>query len=58
MGGLKAVGHPVGATGVKQIVVSYKELRGEAGPNQVPKHDTSIVHNFGGTGATCVITQR
>ena len=56
MGGLKAVGHPVGATGVKQIVVSYKELIGEAGPNQVPKHDTAIVHNFGGTGATCVIS--
>ncbi|MFW9789024.1 MAG: thiolase domain-containing protein [Candidatus Thorarchaeota archaeon] len=56
MGGLKAVGHPVGATGVKQAVVTYKELIGEAGPNQVPKHDTGVVHNFGGTGATCVVT--
>ncbi|MFX1485063.1 MAG: thiolase domain-containing protein [Promethearchaeota archaeon] len=56
MGGLKAVGHPVGATGVKQAVVAYKELIGEAGPNQVPKHDTGVVHNFGGTGATCVVT--
>ena len=55
MGGLKAVGHPVGATGVKQAVVAYKELLGEAGPNQIPKHDTGIVHNFGGTGATCVV---
>ncbi|MFW9955531.1 MAG: thiolase domain-containing protein [Candidatus Thorarchaeota archaeon] len=55
MGGLKAVGHPVGATGVKQIYVAYKELLGEAGPNQVPNHNSAIVHNFGGTGATCVV---
>ncbi|MCK5239756.1 MAG: thiolase domain-containing protein [Candidatus Thorarchaeota archaeon] len=55
MGGLKAVGHPVGATGVKQIVVAYKELLGEAGPNQVPNHNSAVVHNFGGTGATCVV---
>jgi acetyl-CoA C-acetyltransferase len=56
MGGLKAVGHPVGATGVKQAVVAYRELIGNAGPNQVPKHDNAVVHNFGGTGATCVVT--
>ncbi|MFW9925951.1 MAG: thiolase domain-containing protein [Candidatus Thorarchaeota archaeon] len=56
MGGLKAVGHPVGATGVKQAVVAYRELIGDAGPNQVPKHDNAVVHNFGGTGATCVVT--
>ncbi|MHA2263767.1 MAG: thiolase domain-containing protein [Candidatus Thorarchaeota archaeon] len=55
MGGLKAVGHPIGATGVKQAVVMFKELLGDAGPNQVAKHDTGIVHNFGGTGATCVV---
>ncbi|MFX1561164.1 MAG: thiolase domain-containing protein [Promethearchaeota archaeon] len=56
MGGLKAVGHPVGATGVKQAVVAYRELIGDAGPNQVAKHDTGVVHNFGGTGASCVVT--
>jgi acetyl-CoA C-acetyltransferase len=55
MGGLKAVGHPVGATGVKQAVVLYRELIGDAGPNQVANHDTAIMHNFGGTGATCVV---
>ncbi|MFW9804172.1 MAG: thiolase domain-containing protein [Candidatus Thorarchaeota archaeon] len=55
MGGLKAVGHPVGATGVKQAVVLYKELLGEAGPNQVAKNNTGIMHNFGGTGASCVV---
>lgn len=55
MGGLKAVGHPVGATGVKQAVVLYRELIGDAGANQVPNHNTAIMHNFGGTGATCVV---
>lgn len=55
MGGLKAVGHPVGATGVKQAVVLYRELIGDAGPNQVSNHDTAIMHNFGGTGASCVV---
>ena len=55
MGGLKAVGHPVGATGVKQAVVVYRELIGDGGPNQVANHDTAIMHNFGGTGATCVV---
>ncbi|UCH05934.1 MAG: thiolase domain-containing protein [Candidatus Thorarchaeota archaeon] len=55
MGGLKAVGHPVGATGVKQASVVYKEIIGAAGPNQIAKHDTGIMHNFGGTGASCVV---
>ncbi|MGY5876904.1 MAG: thiolase domain-containing protein [Candidatus Thorarchaeota archaeon] len=55
MGGLKAVGHPVGATGVKQAVVVYRELIGDAGPNQVSNHETAIMHNFGGTGASCVV---
>jgi len=55
MGGLKAVGHPVGATGVKQAVVIYRELIGDAGANQVANHDTGIMHNFGGTGATAVV---
>ncbi|MHA1638436.1 MAG: thiolase domain-containing protein [Candidatus Thorarchaeota archaeon] len=55
MGGLKAVGHPVGATGIKQAYVLYKELLGEAGPNQVANHNTALMHNFGGTGASCVV---
>ena len=55
MGGLKAVGHPVGATGIKQAVVIYRELIGDAGANQVANYDTGILHNFGGTGATAVV---
>jgi acetyl-CoA C-acetyltransferase len=56
MGGLKAVGHPVGATGIKQAVVIYRELIGDAGANQVAKYDTGLMHNFGGTGATAVVS--
>ena len=55
MGGLKAVGHPVGATGIKQAVVIYRELIGDAGANQVANYNTGIMHNFGGTGATAVV---
>ena len=47
MGGLKARGHPVGATGVSQIYEVWKQLRGEAGPRQVPKDNLRIgaAHN-------------
>ncbi|MCC7566278.1 MAG: thiolase domain-containing protein [Methanomicrobiaceae archaeon] len=53
-GGLKACGHPVGATGIKQICEVVQQIRGEAGRRQV---DTEIgmTHNVGGTGATVVV---
>ena len=54
MGGLKARGHPVGATGVYQIVETVQQLTGKAGKNQVAKADTAMVQNIGGTGATVV----
>ncbi|HEU4616692.1 MAG TPA: beta-ketoacyl synthase N-terminal-like domain-containing protein [Gammaproteobacteria bacterium] len=54
MGGLKARGHPVGATGVYQAVEAYLQLTGAAGPNQVDGADTALVQNIGGTGATVV----
>ena len=52
-GGLKACGHPVGATGVKQVYETVKQLRGDAKGRQI---DTEIgmTHNVGGTGATVV----
>jgi len=55
-GGLKAKGHPVGASGVGQAVEVFKQMRGEAGERQV-KRDVplSLTHNVGGTGATCVV---
>lgn len=52
-GGLKACGHPVGATGIKQICEITEQLRGEAGARQVDA-DIGMTHNVGGTGATVV----
>jgi acetyl-CoA C-acetyltransferase len=51
-GGLKARGHPVGATGVYQIVEVAKQLRGEAGRNQVAGAETGYAQNIGGIGST------
>jgi acetyl-CoA C-acetyltransferase len=55
-GGLKAKGHPVGATGVGQICDVVMQLRGEAGERQVAKHMIGLAQNLGGSGATCVVT--
>ena len=54
-GGLKAKGHPVGATGVAQIVEIVEQLRGEAGKRQVKDAKIGLAHNVGGSGATAVI---
>ncbi len=54
MGGLKARGHPVGATGVYEIVDLATQLRGEAGANQVKDAAIGMTQNIGGTGATVV----
>ena len=53
-GGLKARGHPVGATGVYQLVEAYAQLAGLAGPNQVAAAEVALVQNIGGTGATVI----
>ncbi len=56
-GGLKAAGHPVGATGVKQIVELVKQLRGEAeAGRQVAGAERGLAQNVGGSGATAVVT--
>jgi acetyl-CoA C-acetyltransferase len=54
MGGLKARGHPVGATGVYQMVEAWLQLAGRAGDNQIPDADTALMQNIGGTGSTVV----
>jgi acetyl-CoA C-acetyltransferase len=54
-GGLKAKGHPVGATGVAQIVEATLQLRGDADKRQVKHAKTGLTHNVGGSGATCVV---
>lgn len=54
-GGLKAKGHPIGATGLSQIYELVTQLRGEAGARQLPQADLGLTHNIGGTAATCVV---
>jgi acetyl-CoA C-acetyltransferase len=53
-GGLKARGHPVGATGVYQIVEVVQQLRGECAETQVPEARIGMAQNIGGSGATIV----
>ena len=52
-GGLKAKGHPVGATGVGQVVEVYEQLHGLAGSRQVIDARTALTHNVGATGGSC-----
>jgi acetyl-CoA C-acetyltransferase len=54
MGGLKARGHPVGATGMYQLLEVAQQLRGEAGPTQVEGARVGLAQNIGGSGATIV----
>lgn len=54
-GGLKAAGHPVGATGVKQVVEIYHQLKGLGGKKQVEGARIGLTHNVGGSGATAVV---
>lgn len=55
-GGLKAKGHPVGATGVGQICDVAQQIRGEAGERQVTRNKLGLAQNLGGSGATSVVT--
>jgi acetyl-CoA C-acetyltransferase/acetyl-CoA acyltransferase len=55
-GGLKAKGHPIGATGAAQISEIVTQLRGEAGPRQVDGASTGLVHTLGGNTATVMVS--
>ena len=55
-GGLKAKGHPIGATGVGQAYEVFLQLRGVAGERQVPGAQRALAHNVGGAGATAAVT--
>lgn len=54
-GGLKAKGHPVGATGIAQAVEVISQLRGEAGKRQIDGAEVGLTHNVGGSGGTGVV---
>jgi acetyl-CoA C-acetyltransferase len=55
-GGLKSKGHPVGASGVGQVIEIWKQMRGTAGARQVPGDASlALTHNVGGTGQTCAV---
>ena len=54
-GGLKAKGHPIGATGVSQAYELFLQLRGQAGARQVAGARVGLAHNVGGAGATAAV---
>ena len=55
-GGLKAKGHPIGATGASQAYEVFQQLRGAAGARQVPHAERALSHNVGGSGASATVT--
>ena len=55
-GGLKSIGHPVGATGIRQLVDLTRQLRGDYGQMQINGAQRGIALNIGGSGATAVVT--
>ncbi|HUI38298.1 MAG TPA: thiolase domain-containing protein [Thermoplasmata archaeon] len=54
-GGLKAKGHPIGATGVAQVVEVFEQFNHRAGRRQVPKTEIALTHNVGATGGSCSV---
>ena len=54
-GGLKAKGHPVGATGIAQVIEIFEQLRGEVGDRQVQGARLGLAQNMGGSGASSVV---
>lgn len=55
-GGLKANGHPIGATGLAQLYEIVIQLRYEAGDRQIEKPEIGLAQNIGGIGGTCSVT--
>ena len=54
-GGLKSKGHPIGATGVGQVVEVFDQLTGKAGERTVKNARIGLTQNFGATGASCAV---
>ncbi len=54
-GGLKAKGHPIGATGAGQVVEVFEQLTGQAGARQLDDPRIGLTHNVGGSGGAAVV---
>src|SRR5215217_6477266 len=54
-GGLKSKGHPIGATGVGQVVEVFEQFTDKAGGRTVPNSEIALTHNFGATGASAAV---
>jgi acetyl-CoA C-acetyltransferase len=54
-GGLKAKGHPIGATGAAQVVEIFEQVNGLARGREVPRTGTALAHNVGATGGSCSV---
>ena len=54
-GGLKSKGHPIGATGVGQVVEVFDQLTGKAGERTIKDAKIGLTQNFGATGASCAV---
>jgi acetyl-CoA C-acetyltransferase len=54
-GGLKSKGHPIGATGIGQIVEVFEQFTGKAGERKVKDAEIALTHNFGATGASAAV---
>ena len=54
-GGLKSKGHPIGATGIGQVVEVFEQFTGKAGDRTIHDAEIAVTHNFGATGASAAV---
>jgi acetyl-CoA C-acetyltransferase len=54
-GGLKSKGHPIGATGIGQVVEVFEQFTGKAGEREIKDAEYALTQNFGATGASCAV---
>ena len=54
-GGLKSKGHPIGATGIGQVVEVFEQFTGKTGEREIKDAEYALTQNFGATGASCAV---